>query len=189
MRQTIEPVEVQTEPTPIVIPLTKSEESTVSKITTSLHGAAVDLPVVQLVEPGPLPTLPLTKEKHKKPKEAVTPKVKKSTGGLCASCFGAKAAEKKKKELTSETVKAPIEPKKVVEKEKKDEVPPTTSLPTPTIELLPPTTDETTVFPHVDIDSFQERNFRKSAEVRRNLIIKKNKFLSFCRILKNQMIV
>ncbi len=163
----IEPVDVQAEPTPIFISSRKSEESTV---TTNLHGAGVDLPKIELVEPGPLPTLPIAKEKHKKTKELIktekTPKVKKSTGGLCASCFGAKAAEKKKKEITSETVKAPIEPKKITEEEKKDDEPqPTTILTTPTIESSPIPTLSTTTLPNVHIDSFQEPFVEQSLEV------------------------
>jgi hypothetical protein len=167
---TIEPVDVQPEPTPIVIPSTKKEESTVTKVTTvttNLHGAAVDLPEVELVKPGPLPTISITKEKHKKVKEPITtektPKIKKSTGGLCASCFGAKAAEKKKKEAASEIVKAPIEQTKVLEEtEKKDDQSPTITVPTPTIESSPiptlsVTTNETTVVPKVDIHTVKER--------------------------------
>jgi hypothetical protein len=164
----IEPVDVQPEPTPIVIPLTKKEESTVTKATTlNLHGAAVDLPEIELVKPGPLPTISIKKEKHKKVKEPITtektPKVKKSTGGLCASCFGAKAAEKKKKETATETVKAPIEQTKVLEEtEKKDDQSPTIIVPTPSIESSPiptlsATTNETTNVPNVVIDTFQEK--------------------------------
>jgi len=153
---TIEPVDVQPDVTPIVIPSTKSEES-IRLSETHLHGAPVDLPEVELVKPGPLPTLSIKKEKHKKPQESIKiektpkePKVKKSTGGLCASCFGAKAAEKKKKETTSETAKAPIEQQKL-EEGKTDDVSPTT----PTIESSPiPTLSATT----------EEQTLEKSAE-------------------------
>lgn len=155
---TIEPVDVQPEPTPIIIPSTKKEESTVSKVataaTTNLHGASVDLPEVELVKPGPLPTIPtisITKEKQKKvKKEPITtekvPKIKKSTGGLCASCFGAKAAEKKKKEATAEAAKAPIEQEKTLEEtEKKDEQSPVAVVPTSTVDSSPiPTLSVTT---------------------------------------------
>jgi hypothetical protein len=169
----IEPVDVQPEPTPIVIPSTKKDESTVSKTPLSLHGAPVDLPELDLVKPGPLPTLPKLKEKHIKTKEVVVkdaPKVKKSTGGLCASCFGAKAAAKNKKEATSEPTKAPIEQKKIVEEVKKDDIHPTT------VELSPPpvlpvTNDDSTVLPNIHVDTFQEQTLQKSTEVkRRNLI-------------------
>jgi len=142
---TIEPVDVQAEPTRIVIPLKKGEESTVLKTTittttTNLHGAPVDLPQIELVTPGPLPTLSLTKEKHKKPKELITTekpaKVKQSSIGLCASCLGSKAAEKKKKEITSETVQAPIEQTKVIEEEKQGDVPPVIDVsPLPTLSV------------------------------------------------------
>jgi len=111
---TIEPIHVESEPTPIVIPKEKHEESTVSKALENLHGASIDLPQVELVTPGPLPILTIAKEKKekptKKPKEK-TVKAKKSSVGLCASCFGAKAAAKKKKDATN----APIEQKKEVE--------------------------------------------------------------------------
>ncbi|CAF3864826.1 unnamed protein product [Rotaria sp. Silwood2] len=162
---TIEPIDVQYEKTSIVVPLTKTDESTISKPIINLHGAGVDLPAVELVKPGPLPTLPIT-EKHKKTKAVATtektPKVDKSTGGLCASCFGAKAAEKKKKDLTSKIRQAPIEQKKVIVEEKKDEVPPTTAiLSASTIEsiplpILPPTTDEQIILPNVETDKIQE---------------------------------
>ncbi|CAF3536047.1 unnamed protein product [Rotaria sordida] len=169
---TIEPIDVQYEKTSIVVPLTrKTDESTSSKPTINLHGAAVDLPEIELVKPGPLPTLPITKEKHKKPKELITtdktPKVKKSTGGLCASCFGTKAAENKKKELTSKTLQAPIEQKKIIEEEKKDNIPSTTIISSaPTIESIPvpvlpttttTTTDEQVILPSVEIDKVEEQ--------------------------------
>ncbi|CAF0923571.1 unnamed protein product [Rotaria sordida] len=171
---TIEPIDVQYEKTSIVVPLTrKTDESTSSKPTINLHGAAVDLPEIELVKPGPLPTLPITKEKHKKPKELgttdKTPKVKKSTGGLCASCFGTKAAENKKKELTSKTLQAPIEQKKIIGQEKKDNIPSTTIISSaPTIESVPvpvlptkttttTTTDEQVILPSVEIDKVEEQ--------------------------------
>ncbi|CAF0954135.1 unnamed protein product [Rotaria sordida] len=172
---TIEPIDVQYEKTSIVVPLTrKTDESTSSKPTINLHGAAVDLPEIELVKPGPLPTLPITKEKHKKPKELITtdktPKVKKSTGGLCASCFGTKAAENKKKELTSKSLQAPIEQKKIIEEEKKDTIPSTTIISSaPTIESIPvpvlptktttttTTTDEQVILPSVEIDKVEEQ--------------------------------
>jgi hypothetical protein len=171
---TIEPVDVQHEQTPIVIPSTKHQESTVSKVKTSLHGAPLDLPEIELVTPGPLPTLSISKDKHKKPKESIvtekSPKVKKaSTGGLCASCFGSKAAEKKKKETISETVKAPIEQKKVIEEEKKDDTtPPPIIISTPTTaeQTVPSITDDTPILPDVNIDTFKDRPSHTSAEVK-----------------------
>ncbi|CAF1545270.1 unnamed protein product, partial [Adineta steineri] len=97
---TIVPVDAPIEKVPIIISPKKSEPIAVTKKPTiDLHGAAVVLPEVQLVKPGPLPTLSITKGK-------------KSTGGLCASCFGSKSAEKKKKQRHSKTVSAPIEQKK-----------------------------------------------------------------------------
>ena len=180
---TIETIHVQSEPTPIVIPSTKKDESTVSKTALNLHGAPVDLPEIELVKPGPLPTLPKLKEKHTKPKKPIatekpakvekTPKVKTSTGGLCASCFGAKAAAKNKKETTSEPINAPIEQKKVVEEIKKDDIPAITIETPSTIELSPPpvlpvTPDETTVLTNVHADTFQEQTLQKSTEVKKN---------------------
>jgi hypothetical protein len=153
-------VDVQSEPTPHVIPRTKSEDKTVTKkpVTIDLHGAAVNLPKIELVEPGPLPTLPITKEKKIK-------KVKKSTGGLCASCFGAKAAEKKKQDIVSETIQtAPIEQKKPSEEVKKDLTPIIESSPVPS-----PTTDQP-ILPRVNIDIFKERNFQKNPEVKLSFI-------------------
>ncbi|CAF1204547.1 unnamed protein product [Adineta ricciae] len=176
---TIEPVDVQPELAPAIVHATKHEESTVSKITTpillqNLHGAAVDLPEVELVEPGPLPTLTITKEKHKKSKEPIVSttsaekpvKTKKASAGLCASCFGAKAAEKKKKESKSETVKAPIEQKKVEEEVKKDEPPVTTIETTANIESSsqPVPTQEAIELSNVNIDNYQERTYQKSSE-------------------------
>jgi hypothetical protein len=154
---TIEPVDVQFEKTPIVIPLTKSEPVTVTKKpTVDLHGAAVHLPEIQLVEPGPLPTLS-------------TPKVKKSAGGLCASCFGVKSAKQKKKESVSKPVQAPVEQKKIGEVEKKEDLPPTVTITTPTSTVesssLPSATTDKPILPKVNIDQFKERNFQKSAEV------------------------
>ncbi len=115
-------------------------------VTIDLHGAAVDLPAVKLVTPGPLPTLPKTK-------------VKKAAGGLCASCFGAKSAEKKKKEQAAESVPvAPIEPQKPVEKEdeeKKDLSPILEVSPSPSTTVNEP------ILPRVNIDQFRERNFQK----------------------------
>lgn len=157
---TIEPIDIQVEPSPIVLSLKKDEPSTVSKTTTTttaaatnLHGAGVDLPEIELVKPGPLPTISITKEKQKKVKEPITSekpaKVKKSTGGLCASCFGAKAAQKQKKQGASEVAKAPIEPAKVTIEEKVDSPPPTIEITsTPTVDASPlpvltVTTDQT----------------------------------------------
>lgn len=109
---TIEPIHVDAEPTPIVIPTEKHEESVVSKALENLHGASVELPQVELVTPGPLPTITINKEKSTKKSKEKPIKTKKSSVGLCASCFGAKAAEKKKKK---ETANAPIEQKKETE--------------------------------------------------------------------------
>ncbi|CAF4690597.1 unnamed protein product, partial [Rotaria magnacalcarata] len=70
--------------------------------------------------------------------------VKKSSGvGLCASCFGAKAAEKKKKEAKSENVQAPIEKKKTTEQEKIDDTSKTQLLPESTaVPVLPSISDQ-----------------------------------------------
>ena len=119
---TIEPIDVPSEPTPIVIPKAKHDESVVSKALDNLHGASVDLPQVDLVTPGPLPALTLNKEK-------TTKKPKKSSVGLCASCFGGKAAEKKKKKGTTN---APIEPKKTTE-----DVPAAVTTPVEIVETIP----------------------------------------------------
>ncbi|CAM4752442.1 unnamed protein product [Rotaria magnacalcarata] len=140
---TIESVDVQYDATSIVTPLTKIEEATVSKPILNLHGAGIDLPEVELVKPGPLPVIVIaTKEKTKKVEK--TPKVKKSSGvGLCASCFGAKAAEKKKKEAKSENVQAPIEKKKTTEQEKIDDTSKTQLLPESTaVPVLPSISDQ-----------------------------------------------
>ncbi|CAF3551891.1 unnamed protein product [Adineta steineri] len=174
---TIEPVDIQSGQLPTVIPLTKSEESTVSKTAIHLHGAAVDLPEVKLVEPTPLPKLTLTKESHKKPKELISSsavtttsekvsKPKKASSGLCASCFGAKAAEKKKKEAKSETAQAPIEQKKIVEEVKKDTILSETILPTTTavIEPLPLSIDHTATVPTINVDSYEEQTMHKGIE-------------------------
>ncbi|CAF3379296.1 unnamed protein product [Rotaria sp. Silwood1] len=157
----IEPVDVQPEKTPIIVPLTKTDEMIITKKPTiDLHGAAVKLPDIELVQPGPLPTLSI-KKKDK------TKKVKKSTGGLCASCFSTKAKEKKKqKESISETIQAPMKQKKITEIEKKEDLPSTVILTTQNIE--PPSLSSTTVnepiLPKVNIDIFKERNFQKSAQ-------------------------
>lgn len=146
---TIEPVDIQIEPTPIILSSKKKDEpSTVSKSTTAtalnLHGAGVELPEVELVEPGPLPTISITKEKHKKAKEPITAekpaKAKKSTGGLCASCFGAKAAQKQKKQAAVVTANAPIEQTKLSVEEKVDSSPPL-AVETPTVITASPTID------------------------------------------------
>ncbi|UJR10546.1 hypothetical protein I4U23_014746 [Adineta vaga] len=144
---TIEPVDVQPEKTPIVIPSRKSNHSKTSKKPAiDLHGAAVHLPAVELVEPGPLPTLPITKGT-------------KLTGGLCASCFGAKAAEKKKKKATAEPIPVPVESKKSIVEEKKDEVLPI--IETPPAPIL---RNDQPILPRVNIDTFKERKFDKSYE-------------------------
>jgi hypothetical protein len=147
---TIEPVDVQPEETPVVIPLKKAQRPTTTKKTTiGLHGAGVDLPRVELVEPGPLPTLS-------------TGKGKKSAAGLCASCFGAKAAEKKKskKGAIAAPIPAPTEPKKSVAEEKKEEPSPVTEAPP-----APLLRNDEPILPGVNIDTFKERNFQKSYEV------------------------
>jgi hypothetical protein len=89
-------------------------------------------------------------------------KIKKSTGGLCASCFGKKAAEKSKKEIISESIQAPIEQKKSIEKEeKKEDLSPIIEVPS-----VPLTTIDQPILPKVNIDIFKERNFQKTAEVK-----------------------
>lgn len=152
---TIEPVDVQPEVTPIIIPAKKSEIETMTKksSTIGLHGAAVDLPSVPLVVPGPLPTIPsLTKEKSET-------KVKKSSVGLCAACFGAKSAQKKKKSLASEPVPLPLAQEKFVTAEKQAVVTPITEVQSAT------TTSDKPSLPPVNIDQFRERTFPKGAEV------------------------
>ena len=62
--------------------MTTKKTTTTTTTAIDLHGAAVDLPDIQLVEPGPLPTIS-------------TSKVKKSASGLCASCFGTKSNKQK----------------------------------------------------------------------------------------------
>ncbi|CAF2544234.1 unnamed protein product [Rotaria sp. Silwood2] len=158
----IEPVDVQPEKTPVIVPLTKTDEMTITKKPTiDLHGAAIKLPDIELVQPGPLPTLPIKKDDE-------TKKVKKSTGGLCASCFSTKAKEKKKQKQTiSETIKAPIEQKKIVQQEKKEDLSSTIIITTQNIE--PPSSSSSTainepILPKVNIDIFKERNFQKSAK-------------------------
>lgn len=154
---TIEPVDVQSEPARIVVPLTrKSEDKTVTKksVIVDLHGAAVDLPAIELVTPGPLPTLAIGKKMK-------TIKIKKSTGGLCASCFGAKSANKKKKEIVSEPVQAPIEPQKSIENEEKKDLTPISEAP-----ATPATTPDEPILPRVNIDIFKDRTFQKSTEVK-----------------------
>ena len=148
---TIESVHVQPEKTPIVIPSKKTEHTKASKkLAIDLHGAAVDLPPVELVEPGPLPTLPIVKGK-------------KSAAGLCASCFGAKAAEKKKRKkgATSAPIPAPAERKKSTGEEKKQQPSPVTEAPP----VLFARSDEP-ILPRVNIDTFKERNFQNSYEVK-----------------------
>jgi hypothetical protein len=200
----IEPVNAQCETMPIVMSMNTGDELTTSKSITNLHGASVTLPDIELVQPGPLPSLSLTNDKVKKSKQATTNdksvKTKKSSGGLCGACFGAKAAQKSKKEKISATVQAPIEQTKAIEIESKPDV---ATVTVPTIETLEPivnivelTTDETieaaaaaaaaatttideistdvatslvdatAILPSVQIDTFQERNFHTSIEVR-----------------------
>ena len=181
----IESVEVQDESTKAAALTSDNQPSTLLKPFINLHGAPVDLPEVELVSPSPLPTLTLTKENSKKSKEVIKTekpaKVKKSTGGLCASCFGAKA---KKKETLSETVKAPIDAKKVEEENKQAIT--VESVPAASVDdvlivesAIVSTTDvtETIVEPgqtegsvdnvtKIDIDTFMERNFHKTDDVR-----------------------
>lgn len=172
---TVEPIVFQSEATPIVIPLTRSEESTVAKSLVNLHGAPMDLPEVELVKPGPLPTLPLAKDKTLKSKVVSTAekpaKVKKSTGGLCASCFGAKAAEKKRKAPLSDTVKAPIEAKKedvVVSTLSTTAAvePAITTVEVTPSEVLPSLVNNAAILPAVYIDNFQERHLEQTVEVK-----------------------
>ncbi|CAF3706455.1 unnamed protein product [Rotaria socialis] len=155
---TIEPVDVQYEATSIATPLTKIAEAPVSKPILNLHGAGIDLPEVELVKPGPLPTIVIaTKDKTNKVKK--TPKVKNSSGvGLCASCFGAKAAEKKKKESKSETVQAPIEQKKTTEQEKIDGTSKTQiSLESTAVPVLPSTSDRQDTSTPAEVAQEQEQ--------------------------------
>lgn len=176
---TIEPVDVQADSSqlassaPLVTRLATIEslektkqDATVPKPTVMLHGAPVDLPEIELVKPGPLPVLSIPKDKVKKSKEPITTdkpvKLRKSTGGLCASCFGSKAAEKKRKETSAEPTKAPIE--------KKVDLPITESIATPTIEavpipILPLAIDGAFIVPDTDIDQYKERTFDKVSEV------------------------
>lgn len=151
---TIEPLHVQPEKTPIVIPSkTKKERpKAAKKPAVALHGAPVSLPPVELVEPGPMPTLSSVKGA-------------KSSAGLCASCFGAKAAEKKKtkgkKGSAAAPIPAPVESKKSLVEDKKEERSPVTQAPP-----APPLRGDAPILPRVNIDTFKERNFQKSYEVR-----------------------
>ncbi len=135
--------EIISEPISVPIEQRKSIEKEEEKI--DLHGASVNLPKLELVEPGPLPILPIKEVKVKKP-----------TGGLCASCFGKKSAEKKKKEIISEPLPAPIEQRKSIEKEeeKKEALTPTIEVPS-----LPSTVTDEPILPRINIDVFRERNF------------------------------
>ncbi|CAF0958978.1 unnamed protein product [Rotaria sordida] len=158
----IEPVYVQPEKTQTIVPLTKTDEVTkiTKKPSIDLHGAAVNLPDVELVQPGPLPTLSIKKQDK-------TKKVKKTSGGLCASCFSTKAKEKtKQKETISGTIRAPIEQKKSFEEEKKEDFSSPVIIKTPVIESpsLTSTTINEPILPKVNIDIFRERNFQKTAE-------------------------
>ena len=111
-----------------------------------LHGPAVHLPELQLVTPGPLPTLSLTKEKK-------TTKVKKSTGGLCASCFGTKSAARKSKEVVAEPVPVPIKLEKTIEKEEKKDLSPIVEVPS-----VPSTTTTDWNRPHLELISIYLKN-------------------------------
>ncbi|CAF2111154.1 unnamed protein product [Rotaria magnacalcarata] len=159
----IEPVDVQPEERNIIILPTKTDEMTSQKkrIHIDLQGAAVKLPDIELVQPGPLPTLSIGKENKGK-------KIKtKSTGGLCASCFGKKSKEnKRQKETISETAQAPIEHKKIIEPEKKEDLPSTTIVATHTNEssALPSIVINEAILPRVNIDVFRDRNFEKGSE-------------------------
>ncbi|CAM4774891.1 unnamed protein product [Rotaria magnacalcarata] len=159
----IEPVDVQPEERNIIILPTKTDEMTIQKkrIHIDLQGAAVKLPDIELVQPGPLPTLSIGKENKGK-------KIKtKSTGGLCASCFGKKSKEnKRQKETISETAQAPIEHKKIIEPEKKEDLPSTTIVATHTNEssALPSIVINEAILPRVNIDVFRDRNFEKGSE-------------------------
>ncbi|CAM4760231.1 unnamed protein product [Rotaria magnacalcarata] len=159
----IEPVDVQPEERNIIILPTKTDEMTIQKkrIHIDLQGAAVKLPDIELVQPGPLPTLSIGKENKGK-------KIKtKSTGGLCASCFGKKSKEnKRQKETILETAQAPIEHKKIIEPEKKEDLPSTTIVATHTNEssALPSIVINEAILPRVNIDVFRDRNFEKGSE-------------------------
>lgn len=148
---TIEPVDVQPESTvTVVVPSTKSEIKVTEKksLTIDLHGAAVDLPDIELVTPGPLPTISATK-------------VKKSSGGLCASCFGKKSAENvKKKKSIPQPIPLPSEPAKPIDKEEQKDLSPITEVPS-----VPSTTAEEPILPRVNIDQFRERNLEKNGQV------------------------
>lgn len=185
----VESVDIVTETKDIVKTDLKADESAILKPLANLHGASVTLPEVELVSPGPLPSIPVTKEKTKKtkkPKEETkqekTAKPKKSSGGLCGSCFGAKAAEKKK-EKRSTTAKEPIEPNKVEEQTKED-IPTVVITPSDNVEsnnidtalvtsvddqgtsVEPVSNNESVVTePKIDIDQFLERSYQK-VEVR-----------------------
>ena len=154
--------------------LEKKQDATVPKPTVMLHGAPVDLPEIELVKPGPLPVLSIPKDKVKKSKEPITTdkpvKLRKSTGGLCASCFGSKAAEKKRKETSAEPTKVPIEKKGLAQDDKKVDLPISGSIATPTIEsvpipILPPAIDGTSTVLHTDIDQYKQRTFETVSEV------------------------
>ena len=151
-----ESVMVQSKPAPVVLPPAKTKEISVIKSPgLNLHAAAVQLPEVELVKPGPLPTFPTTKGKKVR-------SPKKSTGGLCASCFGGKSAEKKKRDVVSTApIPAPLEPKSTtnIQEEQPASSPPAQSSIESSAEPDAP------ILPRVNIDTFRERTFPKNAEV------------------------
>lgn len=151
-----ESVVVKSKPTPVVLPPVKTEEISVIKSSgLNLHAAAVQLPEVELVKPGPLPTFPTSKGKKVR-------SPKKSTVGLCASCFGGKSAEKKKRDVVSTApISAPLEPTNttIIQEEQPVSSPPVQS----SIETS--AAPDAPILPRVNIDTFRERTFPKNAEV------------------------
>ncbi|CAF0835651.1 unnamed protein product [Didymodactylos carnosus] len=139
--------------------------------TTSLHGAAVKLPVVDLQKPGPVEAnLSSTKQEPIKVKVPKTKKEKSSTGGLCASCFGTKA-KKQKQEGVEPKEKVKTDKKTSSEITRKDDdinkqhISPTVSVPKidikgPAVDIKPPTLpniqtnlSSTTSPPPIDIET------------------------------------
>ena len=181
----IESSDVQSEPAPILTPSIKSQESTIVKRPIAeLHGTDVNLPNVESAQPGPFSKISMTT--HKK-----TAKVKKSTGGLCASCLGGKAAEKQKNETISESVQPPIEQKKTIEQEKEDEVSLTKPEIASTIRSLPisSTTNNEPILPKVNIDVFKERDFQNNFQVKQcQFERRKHHLFSFFRVYRNQVL-
>lgn len=128
------------------------------KSAVSLHGAGVELPKLELVQPGPLPTLSLTKGKK-------GTKPKKSTVGLCASCFSTKSKEKsKQQETVGEPITATIDQKTTTQEIKTQEIHTAPIVEAP-LSLSTTTTGNEPILPKVNIDIFRERSFQTDFKV------------------------